>query len=149
MKDSRLGTFGVTGLILIIALKFFSLKEFESSTIPLIIVAGNVLSRFAAVRMLARGNYVQNNNAAKAGSAAERLSLVSLLTNIIFAIAPLLFFQNWYVFIIIIPLLITEQLMYQFYKKWIGGYNGDCAGAVQQLTEVIFYLSLIALWKFI
>ncbi|WP_415864378.1 adenosylcobinamide-GDP ribazoletransferase [Thalassobellus suaedae] len=31
----------------------------------------------------------------------------------------------------------------------MGGQTGDCAGAVQQLSEVVFYLSAIALWKFI
>jgi len=37
----------------------------------------------------------------------------------------------------------------RYFKKWIGGYTGDCLGATQQVCEVIFYLSVIALWKFI
>jgi adenosylcobinamide-GDP ribazoletransferase len=36
-----------------------------------------------------------------------------------------------------------------YFKKWIGGYTGDCLGATQQLCEIIFYLSALALWKFI
>ena len=40
-------------------------------------------------------------------------------------------------------------LLGRFFKKWIGGQTGDCAGATQQVTEVVFYLSLIVLWKFI
>ena len=58
-------------------------------------------------------------------------------------------FQNILFAVCIIPLLITEAFMYRFYKKWIGGYNGDCAGAVQQITEIVFYLSLLLLWKYI
>jgi adenosylcobinamide-GDP ribazoletransferase len=30
-------------------------------------------------------------------------------------------------------------------KKRLGGYTGDCLGAMQQLTELAFYLGLLAL----
>jgi adenosylcobinamide-GDP ribazoletransferase len=29
-------------------------------------------------------------------------------------------------------------------KRWLGGYTGDTLGAVQQLSEVSFYLGLLA-----
>ena len=32
----------------------------------------------------------------------------------------------------------------RLFVKRIGGYTGDCLGAVQQLTEVVFYLGLLA-----
>jgi adenosylcobinamide-GDP ribazoletransferase len=148
MKDSTLGTFGVLGLIIVIALKFLTLNSITPSDIPFAILAGHVLSRLTAARMLARGNYVENNNAAKAGSAAQKLSTASLLTNLVFGLAAFLLFQNWWLCLALFPLLLAEAFLYRFYKKWIGGYNGDCAGAVQQLTEVLFYLSLILLWKY-
>jgi len=38
-------------------------------------------------------------------------------------------------------------------KKRLGGYTGDCLGAMQQVTEGVFYLSLLVLggplWRFI
>ena len=27
-------------------------------------------------------------------------------------------------------------------RRWLGGYTGDCLGAVQQLAEIGFYLGL-------
>ena len=27
-------------------------------------------------------------------------------------------------------------------RRWLGGYTGDCLGAVQQLAEIAFYLGL-------
>lgn len=149
MKDSTLGTFGVLGLIIVVLLKFLALNSFTPTNIPFVILAGHVLSRLTAARMLARGNYVENNNAAKAGSAAQKLSTASLITNMFFGLSVIFLFQNWFICLTLLPLLITEGFLYRFYKKWIGGYNGDCAGAVQQITEVLFYLSLIALWKYI
>lgn len=147
MKDSRLGTFGVLSLIIVLLLKFTSLQEIPTHTIPFVIIFGNVLSRTIAARMLYRGNYVQNNNNAKAGSAADKLSTTSLLVNILFGIVAFAFFLEW-IYLLIIPILIIlETLMYRFYKKWINGYNGDCAGAVQQISEVVIYLTLLAIWK--
>ena len=32
----------------------------------------------------------------------------------------------------------------QYFYRRIGGYTGDCLGAVQQITEVGFYLGLLA-----
>ncbi len=149
MKDSRLGTFGVLGLILILLLKFLAINAIEGAWISVAILAAHVLSRTVAVRMLSRGNYVQNNNASKAGSAADKLSLVSIITNIVIGLLVLIFFNNWIFIFVLVPMFIIEAMMYRFYKKWIGGYNGDCVGAVQQITEVVFYLGLIAVWKFI
>jgi adenosylcobinamide-GDP ribazoletransferase len=37
-------------------------------------------------------------------------------------------------------------------KKRLGGYTGDCLGAMQQLTEIAFYLAVLVWshsWKFI
>lgn len=149
MKDSRLGTFGVLSLVLVLLLKFSSLKSIPTEWIPLALIAGNVLSRVVATRMLIRGNYVSNNPDNKSENAAKKLSLTSFSINLVIGLSVFLFFNHWLFLLILIPLFICEELMYRFYNKWIGGYNGDCAGAVQQITEVLFYLGLIALWKFI
>ena len=46
-------------------------------------------------------------------------------------------------------MLLAQVLMAQFLKKWIGGYAGDCLGAIQQVSEVVSYLGVLVLWKFI
>ena len=57
----------------------------------------------------------------------------------------LLLFQNWIVYLVIVPLLITKIWLDTYFKKWIGGYVGDCLGAIQQVNEVVFYLGIIVL----
>jgi adenosylcobinamide-GDP ribazoletransferase len=32
----------------------------------------------------------------------------------------------------------------RMFRRRIGGYTGDCLGAVQQLSEVVIYLGLLA-----
>jgi adenosylcobinamide-GDP ribazoletransferase len=34
-------------------------------------------------------------------------------------------------------------------KRWLGGYTGDCLGAMQQMTELAFYLGVLAYFGFI
>lgn len=99
--------------------------------------------------MLARGNYISNHTDSKSGTAASKLSAPSLLINFIIGFSILCFFKNWWILLTLLPMFITEALLYRYYKKWIGGYNGDCIGAVQQITELVLYLSILMLWKFI
>ncbi|MGV0977300.1 MAG: adenosylcobinamide-GDP ribazoletransferase, partial [Azonexus sp.] len=30
------------------------------------------------------------------------------------------------------------------FERWLGGYTGDCLGAVQQVSEIAFFLGLLA-----
>jgi adenosylcobinamide-GDP ribazoletransferase len=32
------------------------------------------------------------------------------------------------------------------FKRWLGGYTGDCLGAMQQVSEIAFYLGLLVHW---
>ena len=45
---------------------------------------------------------------------------------------------------LLLPVLLIRVLMTAYFQKRIGGYTGDCAGAVQQVTEVGVYLGLLA-----
>ena len=39
--------------------------------------------------------------------------------------------------------------MSRYFTKWIGGYTGDCLGAVQQVTEIVIYLGFIVVWRYL
>jgi adenosylcobinamide-GDP ribazoletransferase len=56
-----------------------------------------------------------------------------------------LLYPLWAAFLVLIPLLLLKQYLGWYFKKWIGGYTGDCLGATQQLAEVVVYLFFIAL----
>jgi adenosylcobinamide-GDP ribazoletransferase len=92
---------------------------------------------------------VRENEDSKAKPAAQRISAGSLFTGAIFGITPLILFQNFSIFILLLPVFSARWYMGRLFTKWIGGQTGDCGGATQQICEVIFYLSLLAIWKFI
>lgn len=149
MKDSRVGAFGVIGLCSVLALKFCCLYLIDPKLIPLVLVTGHSLSRFVASTLLYTLEYVRDDVDSKAKPAAQRMSTASLLTGAFFGVVPILFFQNVLFFSLLVPVFITRWYLAKFFIKWIGGQTGDCGGATQQICEVIFYLSFVALWKFI
>ncbi len=149
MKDSRLGTYGASGLVLILALKFTTLRELPTYYIPLALISGHSLSRFIATTLIYTHPYVRDTDDSKAKPAAKNITGGMLIISAFFGIAPLFFFKTPLVFLTLAPCYLAKIYLGAKFKKWLGGQTGDCAGAVQQLCEVVFYLSLIALWKFI
>ena len=149
MKDSRLGTFGVIGLFAILVLKFSALQALATSAIniPLLIIGGHAISRFIATILLYTHTYVRDIESSKIKPTTTQMSTKSLIISFGFGILPLFFFQDYWVFLSLIPLIGTYWYLARFFKKWIGGQTGDCAGALQQVAEVVFYLTILALWK--
>lgn len=149
MKDSRLGTFGVIGLISIVSIKILSLYNLNQldKHIPLILISGHAVSRFIATILIYTHEYVRDIDSSKIKPTTKQMSTKSLIISAFFGVLPLFFFQDIKVFGVLIPLLLTYLYMGKFFKKWIDGQTGDCAGALQQVAEVVFYLSLIIIWK--
>ncbi len=149
MKDSRVGAYGAIGIVLLLLLKFSLLITLPVNKIAMVIIAGHALSRFFPVIIMLLSNYVRENEDAKAKPLAKKIAAIEALLAFIFAALPLLLFCQWQIIgVLLMPLLFTFYIN-RYFKKWIGGYTGDCLGAVQQVAEVLIYLSLIILWKFI
>lgn len=151
MKDSRVGTYAVVGLILLLSVKFFALTELGLLSIPLLLITyinGHAISRLGASFCVQFSDYVQDIDKSKSKSIAENpLSARSMLYSTLL-IAPAFLFlllQNFFFIVTLIPLVLLFLIINAYFKKRIGGYTGDCLGAMQQLLEVIFYLSVLAL----
>ncbi len=158
MKDSHIGVYGVIALIFTLLLKFNLLAElFQKSNpsltgfiYPLALGAGaHSISRFIAVTFMYSHMYAREEDS-KAKNISKKMNAASLLVAGIFGTAPLLLFNNLYVFLIVVPLLIFKNILGRYFQKWINGYTGDCLGATQQISELLFYLMmLITPWKYI
>jgi adenosylcobinamide-GDP ribazoletransferase len=159
MKDSRLGTYGTIGVVLIIVLKFLVLQQIlniagnEFWILLLIFTVPHAISRFTAISLIYSYPYVRKEEYSKVKSAVENSNIRNLWIAFSFAIIPLtaliVMSRKPWLLLIIIPLLIQRQVMGGYFKRKIGGYTGDCLGAVQQVSELIIYLSIIVIWRFI
>ena len=140
MKDSRIGTYGALGLVFLLLLKFFALLQIETAILPWVWFAGNTLSRFVSISQLRFLDYVQDAAKSKSGPMIE-FSGVDLIVNAVFGLLPLLFIGNQ-VWVALLAVAIVWCFLRMYFKRKLGGVTGDCLGATQQLSEVVFYLCL-------
>ncbi len=147
MKDSRLGTYGVIGLIGVLGFKFLLLQQLFNTlslhNILIVLIAAHATSRLMAVAVMQQYQYVQDIDASKSKPLANRkltfveLSISILGALVVFCFLPFIFLLSF------VSITIVTIFCGIFFKKWIGGYTGDCLGAVQQLTEITFYISCL------
>ncbi len=144
MKDSRLGTYGTIGLIAILSLKYMSLLEVGESLIVITLISAHSLSRWVSISLMLTHEYVASEQS-KAGSVAVKMPVPQFLIAGVFGIAPLLLYQNYLVFLVLIPMVFVRVYFARLFTHRIGGYTGDCLGAVQQVSELVFYLFVVVI----
>ena len=140
MKDSRIGSFGAIALTMLLLSKFCLLIEFDRFEMPLVLLAGHAVSRFAATCMLRALTYVRDEGKAK--PLATRISAAELAFAAATALLPLLLFDPREALQGCLGVVLASGWVARMFYKRIGGYTGDCLGATQQLAEVAFYAGL-------
>jgi Cobalamin-5-phosphate synthase len=164
MKDSSLGTYGVIGLVAVLASKFLLLRELPKFTpdpahpsinifynyryFIFILLAGHAISRLMPVLIMQFYNYVTDPEGSKSKPVATRKPGFMMVPAALFAFIPFIFL-SWHFVLAVIPVVLVAFNLASYFKKWIGGYTGDCLGAIQQVSELAFYLSAIIVWRFV
>lgn len=143
MKDSRIGTYGATGLLMMLLTKFYSLSSIPVAVIPLILISGHAFSRFWPVCMLYIQSYVRPVGQSKAKPVGHKASGCSFWVAAFFGLAPILLLPIVSIIYIFVICLIVFMAFSSYTKRRIGGYTGDVLGAIQQLCEVSFYLGYL------
>lgn len=141
MVDSRIGSYGSIGLVLGLLIKYQALSYQTATLIPISIVAGHALSRWCAVLVMHTQSYVKTEGKTK--PLATELHLTELIVATIFGLLPLAFLETRYL-VALVPVAMVWLWFSVKIKSRIGGYTGDCLGAMQQLTEITFYVGLLA-----
>jgi adenosylcobinamide-GDP ribazoletransferase len=141
MQDSRIGNFGAIALVLALLAKFQALVHLPPVLIPGVLIAGHALSRLAAVFVIFTQSYVRETGKAK--PLTTQLTSSELLLACLFGLAPLAFLGPRFLWALLPVALAWLWFSYKL-KQRIGGYTGDCLGAMQQLTEIAFYLGVLA-----
>jgi len=153
MKDSRLGTYATIGLVLILASKFASLLELSQLgliSFALVYLNGHTFSRICSSLVIERFTYVQDIDKSKIKPIANAgLSIKELQFSMLLAALPLILLAVMspalYIAVIFATLLAAAiaYLFARYSERRIGGYTGDVLGAIQQLSEVAFYIGIL------
>jgi len=147
MKDSRIGSYGTIGIVLMLLTKYLILAAMPVHQIPLIIIAGHSISRLASTHCIYTHEYVGNHATSKAKPLCSTITTKEMIIGTILGLIPLCLFQNYWILLALVPVFISKWWLAHYFKKWIGGYTGDCLGAIQQVTEIAFYLSVLVIFK--
>ncbi|MCZ7653930.1 MAG: adenosylcobinamide-GDP ribazoletransferase [Rhodocyclaceae bacterium] len=149
MKDSRIGSYGALAVALMLLAKFNALLELPDEWIAPTIVAAHAASRLCSTTLIHALDYVRDDDSSRAKAArrahgkrqpdrsrlfrpgaAGPAALQAALAGLLLA-------------------LLTTFLAARYFVKRIGGYTGDCLGAVQQGAELAIYLGILSVaWNF-
>ncbi len=143
MKDSRIGTYGASALVMALIGKYLLLSENNDIIIALLIAYP--LSRATAVSLIADMQYVTDNDTSKSKPLANRLSKFDLSILLLTALPALLFLSPTHACALLTALITVRLLAKWYLNQQIGGYTGDTLGAVQQVSELTIYGTLLAL----
>lgn len=140
MKDSCIGAFGAIGLLLLFLLKSVALLTIPVSVMIPALLLAHATSRLSSLTIAQIWNNARHDASSKSKDVVQRLSWLRILLACGQAAVPVVMFQNIGVACLVPVQLMLALLGGRFFKKRIGGYTGDCLGAVQQLNEVLAYL---------
>lgn len=146
MKDSRIGTFGVAALVLTLLVKVVALSALPVTFAIVVLIAGHTFSRACALTLLFAGSYVGNAELSRAGAVARPMSRGEFAVAALIGMAPL-YWCGVHAMAGFLGALIVSYVLARWFMKRLGGFTGDTLGAAQQLTEIAFYLAVLASWN--
>jgi len=148
MRDSRLGSYGALGLGMMLALKALALIALApEGAVYWGLVAAHAASRASAVVVMATSTYQRPSGAGTPVSGGiDRAGLGFALACGAAAVLPLWVFAVPLMAVVcaLAGLALGHLAMRRVYERRLGGHTGDCLGAVQQCSELGFYLGLLA-----
>jgi len=124
--------------------KFTALSELNTEMLPFVLILGHTFSRYSSVLFMFTSKYVREDRTSKSKPLGKQIRPGEFIFATLTALPPLLIFQSWWMVLLIPFILIVTFLFTRYVKRWIGGYTGDCLGAMQQLSEVSVYVFLIS-----
>lgn len=143
LKDSRLGTYGTSALVLVLFLEIAALATLVPSTGLIALVTAHGIGRASAV-----GVMVLTRNTAKEGLGADYLADLSRIrgsVGISAAVGIALLLNGYDGFLLIAFALPATLLTWAWSHRSIGGVVGDSLGAIAQLSQTSVLVAASAL----
>jgi len=149
MRDSRVGAYGVIGIVMLLGVKVAALASLPPLQVMPALLVAHPLSRCLAATLIWRMEYVREEGKVK--PVAQQMSTAEFAIAALTALLPLvvcvaLDVLAWRSMLAALLLgAVATVFLVRLFRRRIGGYTGDCLGAVQQLSEVAIYIGLLAM----
>lgn len=145
MKESTIGTYGVITLILLFLMKFTLLLSVDPASFVVVLIAAHASSRMMPIFLVNSSGYARSENS-KAMHTRRKTDKSTFIIALLFALIPMIFIP-WQIFAATVVIYaIILLLLKKYSEKKIGGFTGDVLGALQQFSELSFYLVWVAIY---
>ncbi|WAI88081.1 Adenosylcobinamide-GDP ribazoletransferase [Psychrobacter sp. SC65A.3] len=155
MKDSRLGTYGVLGLVSALLLKISLLTAMPTPVAIVALIIGHTASRLFCISLLTLLPYGGEIEHAKAKPMAQQLTPLQaiyssgwliLAITLVTLVFPYTMRQIgiWQWLLALLLGIGATDYMRRLLRRRLDGYTGDGLGATQQLSEIAIYIGLAA-----
>jgi len=142
MRDSRIGAFGVMGLILLIGAKYLALDHISESSLPCSLVMMVVMGKNSMVLVCYRSAYARS--AGGLGKPfTEHLGAREIVISLASAFGISLFLMGVKGIAIFLGVGLFSLGYRLYFKKRLGGVTGDILGAANELAELTCLLLLV------
>ncbi|MCY4046012.1 MAG: adenosylcobinamide-GDP ribazoletransferase [Cellvibrionales bacterium] len=141
MKDSTLGTYGVLGLIAIVGSKVAMLSELPTDKLLIIFILAHGMSRLSPLIIMLKSRYTEYAPSVKMTKQSETNTQVLLIIAAFMLLITLSLLPIPISILLILITFVTPVLLKGLFEQKIGGYNGDCLGATQQITETLLFMT--------
>jgi adenosylcobinamide-GDP ribazoletransferase len=148
MRDSRIGAYGTIGVAVLLLLRFETLAHLDTDWVVASLVCAAAFSRGCAVLAMASLPYAREEADAKAKPVATHVGAGDALVALGIAVAPIVALGLWTGeattgLIGLSFALLATAAMRRLVRARLGGYTGDCLGAIQQVAEAAFLLGML------
>jgi adenosylcobinamide-GDP ribazoletransferase len=143
MRDSRIGSYGGLALLISVGLRAAILGELgdDEAVIAALIIAHS-LSRAALPVMMGLMAPASTQGLAASAGRPGKMVMISAL---VIGILPLALTRSLDIALTILAIVPVAGLIFaRIAKRQIGGYNGDCLGALEQIVEITALLVFLA-----
>ncbi len=151
MKDSRIGSYGTIGLVLMLLAKYLALTNLgadEDYPVIAALLVAHPLSRLVAVGLMATLDYARPDDTSKSAPVARRPTAAELGIATLAGVLPLLLLNPREALAVLAVCAVVGIQARRVFVRRLGGYTGDCLGAAQQVAELAIYLGILATWSF-
>jgi adenosylcobinamide-GDP ribazoletransferase len=142
MSDTRVGAFGIVGVVLLLLLKYVSLSS--APILPALLLMPT-LSRWTMDTIIFTFPYAKSSGmglAFKQGATWQRLTIATVIA-VIAAIALL----KWWGLVLMAALWLIAFGVASCFRARLGGLTGDNYGAINEISEVLVLLLVILIGR--
>ena len=148
MKDSHIGTYGVLGVVLYVALLFFTLLSMGPLLATFTILAVDPFAKMLSAQLVMMLPYARTEETSKAHTIYRRMNTKAGILLALQGLLPIGIYSyflhpliDWQL-LVFLPCL-TMYFLYRLMWSRLRGYTGDCCGAMFLLVELSAYLAVI------